>query len=101
MVNMEVSKGDLEKITKIMLRAASMLNLEHTLHSSRLELSMDLTACHANGCRLDLDGLLTAAKGDFIHDITGINRHIDRRTGVLRNSFLPRYAACQHDVEAQ
>ena len=100
-MNMKVSNGDLKKITKVMLRAASMLNLEQTLFSSRLELSMDLTACHANGCPLDLDGLLTAEKGDFIHDVTGIVRHIDRRTGLLGNCFLPRYAAVQHDLEAQ
>lgn len=96
MLNMKVPKGDLDKITKIMLRAASILNLEYTFHSSRLQLSMDLTACHANGCPLDLDGLLNADKGDFLHDVTGIMAHINRQTGQLEDCFLPRYALTQH-----
>jgi hypothetical protein len=91
MVNLEVSRGELQIITKIMLRAASMLNLE-LLGSDRLSLSMDLTACHANECPLDLDGLLLANDLDFTHDVCGIMRHIDRKTGTLTNCFLPRYA---------
>ncbi len=94
-MEMHVPAADLKKITQIMLRAASMLNLE-SRGSSRLELSMDLTACHANGCPLDLDGLLTADKSDFLHDVLGIMARIDRSTGQLTECFLPRYAATQH-----
>jgi hypothetical protein len=59
---------------------------------ARLNLVMDLTATHANGCPMDFNKLLTAPDFDFVHDITGIQRHIDRETGKLGNCFLPRFA---------
>lgn len=96
MVNLHTTPTDLQKITKIVVRAASLLNLEQTLSSSRIDLSMDLCACHVNGCPLDLDGLLESKPGDFVHDIAGISGHIDRATGQLQDGFTPRYAAHQH-----
>ncbi len=61
--------------------------------TTRRELLMDLTACHVNGCALDLAGLLAASPMDFAHDVIGIWRHIDRSTGTLGDCFVPRYAA--------
>lgn len=59
---------------------------------TKLNLAMDLTACHAhpNGCRLDLTGLLEADQGDFNHDVFGIHRFLDRETGELTHQFVPR-----------
>jgi hypothetical protein len=60
----------------------------------RRTLVMDLTACHVNGCALDLRGLLAASKYEFSHDVYGIRKAINRRTGKLTEDvFLPRYAA--------
>lgn len=59
------------------------------------ELSMDLLACNANGCPLDFDKLLHFDHLDFIHDICGIQRHLERKTGVLKDGFLPRCAKPQ------
>ena len=61
--------------------------------NERMNLSMDLTACHCNGCPLDLQRLLKAPLGDFGHDINGITAHMDRNTGQLLDCFVPRYAA--------
>jgi hypothetical protein len=58
-------------------------------------LYMDIAAVHANGTRLDLQRWLEADKFNFWHDIVGINRHIDRKTGKLNNCFLPRFATPQ------
>lgn len=66
---------------------------QHFKNRSAGYLSMDIEATHCNGCPLDLWGLLEAGVSDFLHDITGIVRHLDRRTGRLTNCFLPRYAA--------
>lgn len=55
-----------------------------------LEARMDLTACHLNGCPLDLAKLLAADDFNLAHDMFGINRHLDRRTGKLTGHFLPR-----------
>lgn len=54
--------------------------------------TMDITACHLNGCPLKLRELLKAEDFNFMHDIAGISAHIDRRTGKLLNHFIPRYA---------
>lgn len=53
---------------------------------------MDLTACHANGCPLDLERLIKADDFNFIHDVGGIHSNICRETGTLQNMFLPRFA---------
>lgn len=49
----------------------------------RLDLRMDLTAVHLNHMALDLDALLNASDLAFIHDVRGIQTHIDRNTGKL------------------
>jgi hypothetical protein len=54
---------------------------------------MDLTACHANGCPMDFETLLSAPDADFVHDVGGIHRYIDRTTGRLGDCFVPRCAA--------
>jgi hypothetical protein len=53
---------------------------------------MDIAACNANGCKLKLEEFLAAPGFDFIHDVIGIQRHINRETGQLGDCFLPRYA---------
>jgi hypothetical protein len=63
----------------------------------RMELQMDITACHANGCPLDLKKLLEAPDIDFVHDVFGIHYNIDRTTGKLENHFLPRCAQSQKE----
>lgn len=57
-----------------------------------IELSMDLTATHANGCPLDLPKMLTFDDFNLMHDVGGIRRHLDRKTGKLGGFFLPRAA---------
>lgn len=57
-----------------------------------LDVVMDITATHMNGCPLDLQKLLSAQEMDFAHDVAGIREHLDRKTGRLENCFLPRYA---------
>ena len=54
------------------------------------EISMDVTACHANGNPLRLAELLKADDGNFGHDVFGIQRFIDRNTGKMTDCFRPR-----------
>jgi hypothetical protein len=64
------------------------------LHGRSLQdVAMDLTATHANGCRLRLLDLFDAEVPDLAHDVLGIARHLDRETGRLGGHFTPRYAA--------
>lgn len=57
---------------------------------SACEMIMDLTACNANGCRLDFAKLLAFPDADFAHDVFGVRRYIDRETGRITGHFLPR-----------
>lgn len=61
----------------------------------RINLVMDLTAADGvNGNDpLDWERLLAADDFNFLHDIGGISRHINRDTGELMNCFLPRFRA--------
>lgn len=63
------------------------------LSNDQLSTEVDVTAVHANGCPLDLEKLLTFSTFDFAHDIAGIAKNLDRRTGQLKNLFSPRCTA--------
>ena len=88
-ISFTVSLTDARLIAKIVNRAMA-LGIEGY---DRMTCGMDLTACHANGCELNLNALLAAKDFDFTHDILGIRQHINRETGELENCFAPRYAA--------
>ena len=86
-IQWNASRKDSALISKIVARAISLTDLD------RLEVAMDLTAVHLNDCPLDLERMLAAPDVHFLHDIYGINRHLNRRTAQLANHFLPRLAA--------
>lgn len=58
----------------------------------RDRLWMDLAATHANGCPMDFEKLLAVEDFTFMHDIDGITRHMNRKTGKLGDHFRPRCA---------
>lgn len=89
MVSFKASKRELDLVGMILDRVEKLCTIE-----DRLSLEMDLIACNANGCKLDLKGILTADNFNLMHDVRGIQRHINRETGKLENCFVPRYALC-------
>lgn len=91
----KVSRADMNLISLIAKRAANIIGKDASNKGKpydTISAEMDLIATHKNGCPLDLEGLLTAADHDFGHDVFGINRYLDRGTGKITQSFLPRYA---------
>lgn len=42
--------------------------------------------------RLDLKEMVDGNESDIVHDVFGILRHLDMKTGVLEDCFVPRYA---------
>lgn len=66
--------------------------VERAKATDRLCMTMDLSACNANGCKLDFDKLLSFDDFNFFHDISGISNPLNRSTGKLENCFLPRCA---------
>ena len=87
MVKFNISKQDSKLVSSIVARAQRMEK-----RIDNLSLTMDLTACHANGCPMDFKRLLDADDFNFTHDVGGITRHLNRETGQLEDCFLPRFS---------
>lgn len=90
-VSFDASAADRELIRDIVQRAVKVAK-KHGSKVDPEDLEMDLRATHANGCPMDFQKLLGADDFNFIHDVFGIRRHIDRSTGELTDYFLPRCA---------
>jgi len=85
-INWDCPKDEIPLIVEICKRAMKELTIE----DEWIDLSMDITACHLNGTKLDLQKLLNADKFNFAHDVQGIRSHINRSTGKIMDCFLPR-----------
>jgi len=92
-----ISTKDRSLISKIASRAAGIY-AEAGSQADRLHIEMDLTATHANGNPLRLADLLAADDFNLMHDVVGINRHIDRSTGKLTGFFTPRFSDRQSEA---
>lgn len=93
-VSFDVSREDAQMIREIVKRAEALYKQANPRASfDRLSVSMDVTACHANGCPLRLADLLATDDFNLAHDVFGISRHINRDTGKLKGHFLPRFSA--------
>lgn len=70
-------------VLKIATRAEKLLGL------AKIHFVLDIQAVKAD---IDWERLLEADDFNFIHDMAGINKHLDHDTGELTN-FIPRYIA--------
>lgn len=89
-VSFRVSTNELVHIKTILDRAKAL-----GLEFDRKSADMDLSACHANGCPMDFEGLAKANDSNLLHDFWGITEHMDRTTGQLTDYFRPRFALKQ------
>lgn len=96
-LNFKVTDSERTAILLIVSRAAKLCGFRNDT-ARKLNLQMDITACHCNGCPLDLDKLLAANDTTFLHDIAGITVAINRSTGQLENCFVPRCASSAHSA---
>lgn len=86
-------KQDRALIQRIGDRALELGLVDASAGYSMMDCLMDINAAHSNGCPLDLARLLAADDFNFIHDVAGIARHLDRNSGKLTGHFLPRFAS--------
>lgn len=96
-VSFDATSADKALVRGIARRARELL-LEHRIDRDVLDIQMDLLATHANGCPMDFVRLSEADDFNLMHDVIGINRHLNRDTGELMNCFLPRFHAKQPDA---
>ena len=83
-----MTKDEMLKIVEIAKRAEG----KGLLMFDRMSLIMDIEVAHKQ-FNLKLDELLKADDLNFSHDIVGIQNNIDRKTKIIGNCFLPRYAS--------
>ena len=97
----KTSKEALEKISDLADRSQKLAKSLDVLGFNKMHWMMNLEAVHLNGCPLDLDRLATFDDFNFAHDIFGIERYLDKKTGKLRNCFVPRCAKPEPKKENQ
>jgi len=76
-------------ISKIADKAIKAWNAESFNNFQKLDVMMDVEYADAD-CPMDLQKLLDFPDSDFFHDMAGINRHFNRETKKLEDSFVPR-----------
>ena len=91
-INWDASRTEYDLIFQIADRAMNEIFSNSEVKEKKQNCVMDLTACHLNGCPLNLLALLSAKELDFAHDIIGIRNHINRQTGKIEHCFVPRHA---------
>lgn len=80
---------DINKIVAISKRARKLGFVKST--GGEVTVRMDIMTAHqANP--LKLDDLLAADDFNFMHDVAGINKHLDRISGDFNDCFWPRFA---------
>lgn len=82
---------DMETIGKIADRAVA-LYAKHGVQVDRCDTLLDIMAVHQKVQPLRLADLLDADDFNFLHDVTGINRHLDRENYRLNDFFSPRFS---------
>lgn len=87
MIDWKVTKEEADIIHLIGVRAVNKFRF-----NDLLKVEMDITACHNSGNPLRLQELLDADDYEFKHDVDGIVKNINRRTGKLENFFVPRFS---------
>lgn len=85
--NIKTTKEDMQLIMSIAKRAFALVGGQF---SDTLTTSMDLEVVHSK-TPLNLHKLLTTDNFNFIHDVGGIRKHLNRDTGELEDCFLPRF----------
>lgn len=85
------------KLIEAISKRAKKLYKAHGQKVDLIDIIMDLEATQCNGCTLCLQELLEADDFNLMHDVCGINRHLNRETGELERFFLPRFAAAEKD----
>lgn len=86
----DLSTEQMQDVQRIVDRALPLLR-KAGAKVTPLDLMMAISCVHAQ-MPLHLRNLAAADDFQFAHDVAGIYRHLNRRTGELENCFVPRFA---------
>lgn len=95
-VNFELNDEEQECKNIIMdrvMKIASGSDVMGVVRDRMMQIGMSLAACHNHACKLDLKLLASTEDHHLIHDVLGIDRHLDKEALELKNAFHPRCAA--------
>lgn len=67
-----------EIIERIAKRAVALYRKYGNTDVDELDIQMDLEACHCSGCPLRLADMEQADAFNLMHDVSGINMHLNR-----------------------
>ena len=88
---LKLDRLEKRELILIMFEIAKRADDMDILAVDRLTLKMDLENVNKK-IKMNFQELLKADDIDFIHDIYNIQLFMDRKTGELKNDFLPRFA---------
>lgn len=93
-VKFDATKKEIADVDAIVARIVPKICASTGANADELSLStrMDLLATHANGCPMDFERMREADDFNILHDIAGIRKHLNRKTGRIVGFFVPRFA---------
>jgi len=94
-------KGNEPLYLGMIIGRAMKLATEGSLVASSMQLTKDIGTCHAFACPLKLQELAEANDKDFLHDVRGIHRLLNRRLKRLDEDFWPIHAAVERFSKAE
>jgi hypothetical protein len=83
---------ELELIGAIVERYVEIIKPER----EKTAILMDVMLTHYT-IGLKLEEMVNGPQYDFVHDMMGIQKHLDRQTGAMLDCFLPRFAVPETD----
>lgn len=89
---MKINRGDQAWIFKVAERYEQIMEGLALEPQPRLTTIMELSCCHARRPLLLASLASVARDEDVVHDVAGINRHLDHEIGKLTDGFVPRYS---------
>lgn len=93
----EISDREYKIVEEIAMRCLKEFEAldENAPDSERVKINIEMSVIAAynhNEPKMNLVKLLESEEFDFMHDIAGISKHIDTKTGILGGCFIPRCA---------
>lgn len=80
------------KTIRLIAERAADLYKKHGVRVSALDIQLDLAVCHTGPQALRLDDMLAADDFNLMHDVSGLNRHLDVERCELADHFSPRFS---------